>query len=167
MRPAVLAILLSSFLSAQSVPEEQKRFYALTGLAKDAFNAGEMNKAEGYAKELLSMAPQYPRDWNYGNAIFFGHMVIGRVALKRDHNVASAKSSLLESGRTPGSPQLNSFGPNMSLAKDLLEAGERDTVLQFLDLCRAFWKMHLAKLDEWTAEVKGGKVPDFRGNLLY
>jgi hypothetical protein len=103
----------------------------------------------------------------YGNAIFYGNMVLGRVVLSRDHKVDSAKSYLLAAGRTRGSPQLNSFGPNMSLAKDLLLAGERDTVLEFFTSCRAFWKMGPTKLDEWTAAVKSGRVPDFGANLKY
>jgi hypothetical protein len=143
------------------------RFYALSNLAKAAFDAGELNRAEAYARELLAEATQYPKDWNYGNAIFFGNMVIGRVALKRDANVLLAKSSLLASAQTPGSPQLDSFGPNMSLAKDLLAAGERDTVLDFFALCRNFWKFHPNMLDEWTATVKSGGAPEFGANLLY
>lgn len=63
-------------------------------------------------------------------------------------------SSLLASAQMPGSPTLNSFGPNVSLAKDLLTEGERDTVLQFFTLCRSFWKMDRGKLDAWTATVK-------------
>src|ERR1035441_2198570 len=148
-------------------PSGMERFYALSDLAKAAFNAGELNKAEDYARELLLAAPEHQKDWNYGNAIFFGNMVVGRVALRRDNNVAQAKSSLLASAQTPGSPQLNSFGPNMSLAKDLLTAGERDTVLEFFALCRSFWKMDQGKLDAWTAMLKGGGIPDFGGNLLY
>jgi hypothetical protein len=154
-------------LEQTAAPNARERFYALSNLAKTAFDAGELNKAEDYARELLSVAPQYQRDWNYGNAIFFGHMVIGRVALKRDANVLLAKSSLLASAQTSGSPQLNSFGPNMSLAKDLLTAGERDTVLEFFTLCRSFWKFQPNKLDEWTATVKGGGIPEFGANLKY
>jgi hypothetical protein len=144
-----------------------ERFYALPKLAKAAFDAAELDKAENYARELLAVAPEYQKDWNYGNAIFDGNMVLGRVALRRDKNVPLAKSSLLASAQTPGSPQLNSFGPNMSLAKDLLTLGERDTVLEFFALCRKFWTFSPAKLDDWTAVVKGGGIPDFGANLLY
>lgn len=144
-----------------------ERFYALPDLAKAAFNAGEMNKAEGYARELLSASPEHQKDWNYGNAIFYGNMLIGQVALGRDKNVSLAMSSLPASAQTPGSPTLNSFGPNVSLAKDLLTEGERDTVLQFFTLCRSFWKMDRGKLDAWTATVKGGGTPDFGANLVY
>jgi hypothetical protein len=145
----------------------KERFHALSNLAKVAFEAGELGKAESYARELLAAAADYQKDWNYGNAIFHGNMVIGRVALRRDNNMIQAKSSLLASAQTPGSPQLNSFGPNMSLAKDLLAQGERDTVLEFFVSCRKFWKLRPEKLDAWTATVKGGAIPDFGANLLY
>jgi hypothetical protein len=144
-----------------------ERFYALSNLAKAAFDGGDDNKAEMYARELLNTAPQYTKDWNNGNAVFFGNMIVGRVALRREKNVALAKSSLLASGQTKGSPQLNSFGPNMSLAKDLIEAGERDTVVEFFKDCAKFWASQFSKLDEWTSVVKNGGMPQFGANLKY
>ena len=144
-----------------------ERFYALADLAKTAFDAGALDKALQYANELLALAPAYPKDWNYGNAVFVSNMVIGRVALKRDSNLAMARTLLLASGKTPGSPQLNSFGPNMSLARDLLNAGDRDTVLEFFAECGKFWKDQSGRLNAWTAQVKGGGVPEFGANLKY
>jgi hypothetical protein len=148
-------------------PTGSARFYALPLLAKAAFDAAEFNKAEAYASELLSIAPGYRKNWNYGNAIFYGNMVMGRVALRRDRDVELAKNRLLASAKTPGSPKLNSFGPNMNLALDLLNLGERDSPLAFFGLCRTFWKSPSHKLDDWTAMVKGGGTPDFGANLLY
>jgi hypothetical protein len=55
----------------------------------------------------------------------------------------------------------------MTLAKDLLEKGERDAVLEYFMLCRKFWKMDHGKLDQWIQEVMDGKNPDFGANLLY
>jgi len=52
-------------------------FYKLPDLAKRALNAGETDKARTYAKQLLQTAPQYPKDWNYGNAIYYGNFVLG------------------------------------------------------------------------------------------
>ena len=78
-----------------------------------------------------------------------------------------AKLRLLASGRTKGSPTLDSFGPNMSLAKDLLERGEREVVLEYFKLCSAFWKRGADRLDAWTAEIKQGQIPDFGANLDY
>jgi hypothetical protein len=82
-------------------------------------------------------------------------MVLGLVAL-RQGSVANAKQYLLESGKTTGSPQLDSFGPDFTLAKELLQKGERETVLEYLSLCRKFWKMGAAKLDAMTDAARGG-----------
>jgi len=141
-------------------------FYELSPLAKRAFNAGETDKAEAYAKQLLSQAPQYRNDWNYGNAIFFGNFVLGRVSLSKG-DVKQADHYLLASAKTPGSPQLDSFGPNMTLAKELLDQGESEPVLQYLELCKNFWEGEQQQLDEWRQAIRNGKTPDFGANLNY
>ena len=46
----------------------------------------------------------------------------------------------MAAGATPGSPQLDSFGPNMTLAKELLEKGQPDVVLHYFALCKNFWE---------------------------
>jgi len=145
---------------------EEERFYALDDAAKQSFEVGKTEDARKYAKDLLTLAQKFQRDWNYGNAIQDGNLVLGRIALK-EGRTEEAKKYLLEAGKSPGSPQINSFGPNMSLARDLLEKGEREEVLQYFELCRKFWKMGQEQLDQWTKDVKAGKTPDFGANLVY
>lgn len=142
------------------------RFYNLCDAAKAAFEVGAVENAQMYALELLALAPQFKDDWNYGNAIHDGNMVLGRVAL-RQGNVEDAKSFLLAAGKTPGSPQLDSFGPNLALAKDLLEQGHKDVVIEYLDLCARFWKKQFNDIDNWKSEIRSGKMPDFGSNLRY
>ncbi len=74
---------------------------------------------------------------------------------------------MLKAGDTPGSPQLDSFGPNMTLAKELLEKGDQQTVLQYLTLCGKFWKMDNGRLARWSETIRAGKIPDFGSNLDY
>lgn len=142
------------------------RFYALNEAAKESFSAGKYDEAKAYAEELLSLAEKYPDDWNYGNAVFDAHLVLGRSALVNG-DIDLAKEHLLSSGRTPGSPQLDSFGPNMSLAKDLLERNEKDAVLEFFDLCEKFWDPGCSEIPQWRAEINAGRIPDFGANLHY
>lgn len=146
--------------------DEKERFYALADAAKDSFEADKEADARVYAEELLALASRFPKDWNYGNAIHDGNMVLGRIALK-EGKPDEAKRRLIEAGKTPGSPQLDSFGPNMSLAHDLLAKGERDQVLQYFELCRKFWDMSDGKLDHWAQDVKANRKPDFGANLIY
>jgi tetratricopeptide (TPR) repeat protein len=145
---------------------EEERFYALSDAAKESFIAGNIEDARKYAQELMTLYPKFKGNWNYGNAIQDANLVLGRIAV-HEERIEDAKRYLLEAGKSPGSPQMDSFGPNMSLAKDLIEKGERDVVLQYFELCRKFWEMHEGRLDHWSQEVKDGKVPDFRANLVY
>ena len=91
---------------------------------------------------------------------------IGSDVIVMDHG-PGAHNRLLEAGKSPGSPQMDTFGPNMSLARDLVEKGERETVLQYFELCRKFWKLGQDRLDQWTKDVRAGQMPDFGANLLY
>jgi TonB family protein len=132
-----------------------ERFYALTDLPKQALDAGALEKSSSYAIELLQSANDHKGDWNYGNAIYDGNLALGLVAL-RQGNVAEARRYLLESGKTPGSPQLDTFGPDLTLARELLEKGERDAVLEFLGRLKGFWEMGAERLDAMAAEVRKG-----------
>ncbi len=150
----------------KNTPDEKDKFYLLDDLAEIAFTAGKFSQAEYYADELLTKAQLYKNNWNFGNAIHKGNLVLGRIALKQG-NIEGAKKYLTESGRTPGSPQLCSFGPNMILAKELLDKGEKKAVIQYFRLCGNFWKSGKWRLTLWTFIVKLGKQPDFGANLDY
>jgi tetratricopeptide (TPR) repeat protein len=146
--------------------EPLQRFYALGDAAKESFNTGKIEDARKYADELLKVTPAYKGDWNYGNAVQDANLVLGRIAVT-EGRLNDAEQYLLEAGASPGSPQMDSFGPNMSLAKDLLEKGRKDAVLKYFDLCKKFWSSHPDKLDDWSKEVRDGGVPDFGANLVY
>jgi hypothetical protein len=145
---------------------EVEKFYALNHAAKNALQAGNTVEAETLANELAQLALKYTDDWNYGNAIQDANQVLGRIALSKG-DVAEAKMRLLASADSNGSPQMNSFGPNMRLAKALLEKGERDVVLDYFQRCGKFWKMGKDRLATWAAAVKKGDIPDFGPNLRY
>jgi outer membrane lipoprotein-sorting protein len=137
--------------------------FQLPALAKAALKANATDKATAYANDLLHTSASDPMS---GQAVYDGNAVLGALALQRN-DIESAKHYLLESGKTKGSPALDSFGPNMLLAKLLLEKGERAAVLEFFESCRAFWKMGTSQLDSWSAVVRNGGMPAFGANLLY
>lgn len=131
-----------------------------------AFDAGDMTKARTYAEQLLTEVGSDRSQWNYGDAVHKGNLILGRIAV-REGRLAEAVTFLRASGDTPGSGVLNSFGPNMSLAKDLLERGEVEAVLNYFESCRLFWKMGGARLDAWSKDVQAGNIPNFGANLRY
>jgi hypothetical protein len=112
------------------------------------------------------MAQAASTDWNYGNAVHKAHLILGRIALARG-DVEEACSELLAAARTTGSPQLSSFGPNMQLALELLNAGRREVVLEYLALCGTFWEMGQSQIKEWSADIRSGHTPAFGANLVY
>jgi hypothetical protein len=136
-------------------------------LALAALEAGETELAKKHAAETLSKNTD-GKNWNYGNIIHDGNQILGRGAL-REGRLADAKTYLLKAGATPGSPQLNSFGPQMQLARELLETGEKEAVLQYLDLVSKFWvsekeqselsKEHAVLIAGWKREIAEGKIP--------
>jgi len=88
------------------------RFLGLRAAADRALNLGNLDDADRLARELLDLAAAYDQDWYHGNALHHGNLLRGRAALKRG-DTKSAGAFLTEAAKTPGSPQLNSFGPNL------------------------------------------------------
>jgi hypothetical protein len=126
----------------------------LPDLAQARFTAGDLPAADEAARDALRIAEANPgRD--SGAAIHIGNIVLGRIALKKN-DLEEARRRLLAAGRVTASPQLAIAGPDWSLAQDLLAKGERETVLQFLELCRGFWLRNNGRLDSFSATIKSG-----------
>jgi len=141
---------------------QEERDLILNDAAEAAFNSGNYEKARDYAAEELQKAESRSY-WNYGNAVHDGNAMLGRVALK-EGDLVKAREHLLAAGNTPGSPVLCSFGPDMSLANDLLKQGENETVITYLTSCGRFWKKPV--LEGWIAKIQSGRKPvldRFRG----
>lgn len=135
--------------------------HLLTSLAKAAFEAERYDDARAYATTMLD---DPSNGWDEGNQLHHGNLILGRIALLED-DIESARFHLLAAGKVSGSPQLDSFGPNMRLAAELLERGEREVVLEYFELCSNFWPRE--ELKDWAALVRGGRKPDFGANLVY
>ena len=139
---------------------------ALLGqLARTAFEARQWPKAESYANEALEAA-KHGVFWWTGDAVHQGNIVLGRLALAQG-DVQAADHYLLAAGKAPKSMSLTTFGPGMALARDLLERGERDVAIEYLEECRALWTADRGKLAEWLALARAGLKPDFGPNLDY
>ncbi len=142
-------------------------------LALATLEAGETATAKRHASESLKNNTD-SKSWNYGNIIHNANETLGLLAL-REGKVPEAKRYLLKAGQTPGSPQLNSYGPSMDLARELLEEGERNAVIEYLDLIGSFWgqgygyktnetaaRGKRALLQQWKTDIRAGKIPKHR-----
>jgi thiol-disulfide isomerase/thioredoxin len=127
---------------------EAQRTHLLGMLAEVEFDAGQTSEAARDAAKVLTVAP--PRGWD---EIHKAHTLLGRIAMKRG-DLATAKQSLLASARVESTPTLSSFGPSMHLAQQLLDAGERDVVIEYLELSRKFWTRDQGKIDAFVKALK-------------
>ncbi|WP_148278725.1 hypothetical protein [Bdellovibrio bacteriovorus] len=159
-------------VALKKMSDKNMKFYLLSTIVRDysslELTVAVTKEAKSFSKSLLEMVKGYEKDWNYGNAIHHGNLVLGRVALY-EGNLKAAKEYLILATKTSGSPQLHSFGPNMTLAKELLEKGEKSAVLSYLDACLLFWTTRRAKgiVDAWKSSIDRGEVPDFGANLEF
>ena len=160
------ALGIACFVAGFVVRSRSLRVLGLPSVAELSFRRGNFDAASTRAVQLLQLAEAQPSDWNFGNAVHKAHLILGRVALAcGDLDTAGVK--LIASARVPGSPQLASFGPNMQLALELLQAGRKDVVLEYFRLCDKFWEMGHSQLHTWSVDVEQGRMPAFGGNLLY
>jgi len=111
----------------------------------------------GHGDLGVFLAPAYD---DLGEALHRGNLILCKISLV-EGNMVSAKKYLIESANTPGSPVLKSFGPDMSLAKEMLKRDERDIVIKYLELCSKFWKSHREDIPIWVKAIKNRKTPDF------
>lgn len=153
------------------------RFYNLSSFISKAYRKGDYAKAEALAEEYLELAKSARGDWNYGNAIHTSHQILGLIRLK-EGQIEQAKKHLLAAGRTPGSPQLNSYGPSLVLARELLLQGEREVIVRYLDLVARFWasekkvpssemeeefkataRKNKALIEQWKFQIRADQLP--------
>ena len=166
---AILSLIAAFAINAAGQTDDgdpARSFYRLTDAAPAAFTAGEYERAQTLGVELLAEAERWKENWNYGNAVHAANLVLGRASLIRGE-MADAKKYLLAAGKTPGSPQLNTFGPDMLFAKEMLKKGEMETVLKYFELCSGFWGKKHSSLDAWKAAIEKNEEPDFGPNLRY
>lgn len=127
-----------------------------------AFAAGHFEKARSYAIEALG-----------GGGFYFSleheyraNLMLGRVALAED-DPAAAGRHLIAAGRVAAWPSLLPlmvWQPDMQLAEELLERGERQVVHEYLKLCALHWEGD--RLHEWADEIRAGGTPDLGQRYL-
>ena len=153
---------------AEMVTLPQQRSTILTNLAEAHFNNRQYDAAALDAEEVLKIVSANPNPrmaMGYGGSIHDANTILGRVALKRE-NPVEAKTRLLTAGRVDPSPMMSAMGPKFTLAQDLIQAGERDTVLEYITLCKNLWKNKDEVLDGWASTIRSGGSPEFQRRTI-
>lgn len=154
--------------SNQYVTPRLSHFYEMEDLINTAYERGDFERVKELVKENLNLAAIYRCNWNYGNAIHDSNSILGFIALE-NNDITQATTYLTEAGKSTGSPQLNSFGPNLNLANELLVHGQAEAVVDYLLGVRKFWDGKESMIDEWIHKIRAGedvKLNQYQPNLL-
>lgn len=121
-------------------------------MALAEFASGNDALSEQDARALAE-TPQNPSEYNLGQTL------LGRLAIARG-NTAQAKELLLASVNPPAKFKNPVFEPNMTLAQDLYDAGDKDAVIAFLEASRNIWKFDRGRIDRMISFVKKAPSAD-------
>ncbi|PYS11871.1 MAG: hypothetical protein DMG17_21865 [Acidobacteria bacterium] len=128
---------------------------ALPGeMADAAFRIGDFPAAVELAKIYLKSSDR--------PAVQRANTILGRIAL-RTGGLADARQYLLDSANPAAAPDIALSGPTLVLAKELIEHGERETVLAYLESCLKLWPRGENVLRIWIADIKNGRTPNLGG----
>jgi hypothetical protein len=133
------------------------RLRLLSDQMDNAFWNKKTDEIESNAQELLTLAAKDTNDPEYGNAVFFANMALGDLALRRGDKLGAARF-LLAASAAPPTDRLRNDYIDMTLARQLVDWGEREAVAKFLDRCARL--NHRSPLAEWAAQIRKGINPD-------
>lgn len=161
--PAVAAQAFEAFRRACDLSDRDGCADLMADLAITAFAAGDTRNARGLAEAMLAASPG---DRNQGDYIHYGNLVLGRIALD-EGNADEARDHLLAAARTGGAPLRRFGGPDMALARKLLDRGQVTIVVQYLELCLDLWERGEEDVRDWIALIEAGRTPDFDHNFVF
>jgi hypothetical protein len=153
---------------------ERERFAVLPELADVAYMGAESlewNKdapaaaasyarSTAYAQEALALAAKFRDDPYHGTAVYRAHVALAVHAL-RDDDTASAVRHMREAAQAPPSPGLDVqlFGLDMRLMHYLLDRGERESVVEFLERSANLRSGDRERLLKDAAAIRAGQMP--------
>ena len=117
-----------------------------------------------YAQALL-LEHGNSSDPESGNAIYTGNLILAQAALDNG-DVANAGRYLLEAAKTTGAKSIQENGPDTSVARALLQRGERDAVVEYLTRFRELWPKGSAILTRWETAIRAGRQPNFNNRAI-
>ena len=145
--------------SGDNTSSSLKRFYVLDELINKQFIKRNYYNARKLANEYLQLALLHNQNWNYGNAIHDANRILGLMSLN-EGNIEEAAAFLLKSSESRGSPQLDTFGPELDLANLLLKEGKTVEVKTYLTNIKKFWEMDNGVVTEWLDQIELGQSPE-------
>ena len=162
-------------MEPQAVSElsDYERFVMLPELAVMAYMHGESRwstdraasdasyaRSQKYAQEALALAPKFANDSDYGRVVYHATVTLAAHAL-REGDRKDAVRHMLAAANAPASRGLEaySFGLELRLVNDMLQAGERETVAEFLEGSARLQRPERERFLKDAGAIRAGTMP--------
>lgn len=148
---AQLSLVKESFNNLNII--EKNEFLTKNTILSAQFDTSDV--ASSYIKHYEKIEQLKPFFAKSGYTPHLINIARGWVALNEGKQ-RKAIDYLLASTDTKGSPVLNSFGPDMTLVRALYQQGNKDAVLEYLNLAQSFWNTDSAKnnIQVWRKMIR-------------
>ena len=163
-------IALERIKSNRSYERDHNRNGLLMKLTPVVFELGKLDRAKDLSNELIREFAQYEGGSKFDDSSHLGNVILGRIAL-RSGDTALAKRHLIVSLRAPLRQSYASLSQiDLELAKELFAKGEKDAVLEYLQMCENLsnlktypesYAVEIKSLKAWQDQIKQGKQPSF------
>jgi TPR repeat protein len=137
--------------------EKPNDFQQVLNAAQACFLAGYYGDSLRFTQQLKDNWGSFGRYTTAGGMLNEYHTLMGRHAL-REERIREAVGHLSKSVdvKQPSATMV-SFGPNTTLARELLQQGENEAVLAYLDRIAEFWKTEPVQI--WKGKINRGRTP--------
>lgn len=117
-------------------------------------------QSKKYAEAALALAPKFTTSPDYGTAIYRGNIALGTHAL-REGDRKRAVRYLLDASKAPSSEEVAYYGSSLEgrLVNYLLKAGERGSIIEFLDRAAQLKVRDSDRLQKDAAALRAGQMP--------
>lgn len=136
--------------SASLLPAAQRQ-NLLSDIAQAEFEGSDDAGAERDARAMIAAHRNF-------NEYHIGQTILGRLALAHGKE-AEAKEYLLASVKPSASFKNPVIQPNITLAQEILDSGDRDTVIAFFEFARPIWTFDQGRVDHVVNFLKRSSQP--------
>ena len=144
--------------------ENTEKLFGLAFNAEFALDNGFPVTAKMYGEIMRQILSRYEtrleyfsRRWGESDRHAL-YMTLGRISML-DNDVESAELYLLKAGKTGCPRPLSAEGPDMRLANQLIETGNKQTVIEYLEGIKRCWQ-EKDNTSLWVTKFESGTLPD-------
>ena len=102
---------------------------------------------------------------DHAGAVYTANLILAQTALENT-DIANAKRYLLEAGLAGRVRNIETTGPDTSIANALLRLGERETVLEYLRRSHNVWPRGIVAIDRWEQAIRANRRPNFNNRSI-